>query len=386
MRPGFPHSMRRAPLLTVVAFALIVFLSSDGLRTVHGGFGNVPAPFEHTVRIGVLGLFHPQELVVTATVGQALVVRSGRQTMVLERSGIPSANMWLENSEVVVSSGSQMLHASTIQVASREDQPVNFVLEIPGKIIRRYRGVLDVKASSGHLSAMVTLDLETAVASVVAAESTEDTPTEAVKANAIAARSYFISGRGRHPEFDFCDTTHCQYFRTPPPAGSLAARAVAETRGLILAYQGRPFAAMYTRSCGGRTRTPAELGFGNAAYPYYSVNCEHCRAHPARWTSRLPSREAASLRIGNESARLTIDHRLGWSAVPSNDFSIEKNGDSILLEGIGYGHGIGLCQAGARAMAQVGANFQQILDHYYPNTNVVSYSGSILAGGESPDR
>jgi stage II sporulation protein D len=77
---------------------------------------------------------------------------------------------------------------------------------------------------------------------------------------------------------------------------------------------------------------------------------------------------------------------LGWSAVPSNDFSIEKNGDSIRLEGIGYGHGIGLCQAGARAMAQVGANFQQILDHYYPNTNVVSYSGSILARGESPDR
>jgi stage II sporulation protein D len=378
--------MRRAPLPTIVALVLIVFLSSDGVRTVNGGFDNAPAQDEHTVRIGVLGLFHPREFVVTATVKHALVLRSGRHSIVLERSGIPSAKVRLENSEVVVSSGSQMLHASTIHVASREAQPVEFVLEIPGKIIRRYQGVLDVKPSAGDLSAVVTLDLETAVASVVAAESTQDTPTEALKANAVAARSYFISGRGRHPEFDFCDTTHCQYFRTPPPADSLAARAIAETRSLILAYQGRPLAAMYTRSCSGRTRTPAELGLGNSAYPYYSVNCEHCRAHPARWTSRLSPQDASSLRTGNESARLAIDHRLGWSAVPSNDFSLKKDGDDVLLEGIGSGHGIGLCQAGARAMAQAGANFQQILDHYYPNTNVVSYSGSILATGESPDR
>ena len=378
--------MRRTPLLAFVPLVLIVILSRDGVRTVHGGFDNALAQNQQSVRVGVLGLFHPRELIVTAAVGQALVVRSAEQSVVLERSGIPSATVRFADTGIVVTTGSQVLGASTIRVASRENQPVDFVLEIPGKIIRRYRGVLQVKPSSGELSVIVSLDLETAVASVVAAESAPDTPMEALKAHAIAARSYFVSGRGRHREFDFCDTTHCQYLRTPPPAESRAARAVAETRNLVLAYQGRPFVAMYTRSCSGRTRTPAEVGLGVAAYPYYAVECQQCRVHPSQWTSRISFKDAASLRPGNESIRLAIDHRLGWSAVRSNDFSQEKNGDSVLLKGVGNGHGIGLCQAGARAMAVAGANFQQILDHYYPNTNVVSYSGSMLARGESPDR
>ena len=386
MRPGFPNSMRRAPILAIAALVLIVFFCSDGVRTVHGGFDNVPVQSEHSVRIGVFGLFHPRELIVTAPVGQALVVRSQEQNLVLEHWDNPSATARFEDSGVTVTSGSQILRARTIHVSSREDQPADFILTVPGKISRRYRGFLEVKPSSGDLSAIITLDLETAVASVVAAESAPDTPMEALKAYAIAARSYFVTGRGRHREFDFCDTTHCQFFRTPPPAESGAARAAAETRDLVLAYQGRPFPAMYTRSCSGRTRTPAELGLGNAAYPYYAVECEHCRVHPAHWTSRLSSQDGASLRAGNDSARLAIDRRLGWSAVPSNDFSVKKNGDTILLEGIGNGHGIGLCQAGARAMAQAAANFQQILNHYYPNTNVVSYSGSSLAVAESPDR
>src|SRR5208283_1270192 len=65
------------------------------------------------------------------------------------------------------------------------------------------------------LTAVVTMDLEPAVASVVAAEGTVDAPSEALKALAVAARSYFVAGKGRHRDFDFCDTTHCQFLREP---------------------------------------------------------------------------------------------------------------------------------------------------------------------------
>ncbi len=269
-----------------------------------------------------------------------------------------------------------VLRGYSIQVGGRENQPVDFILAIPGKITRRYRGLLEIRPASIELSAIVTIDLETAVASVVAAESSPDTPLEALKATAIAARSYFVSARGRHREFDFCDTTHCQFLRTPPPSASLPAEAVRETGNLILSYQGRSFAAMYTRSCSGRTRTPSELGLPGTSYPYYSVACTHCRLHPAHWTSRISLEEAASLRAGNENLRLMIGHRLGWSAVPSNSFSVQREGNSLLLRGVGNGHGIGLCQSGASAMAETGAGFREILDHYYPNANVVSYSRS----------
>jgi SpoIID/LytB domain protein len=173
-----------------------------------------------------------------------------------------------------------------------------------GKITRHYHGTLEIKPSGGALTALVAMDLETAVASAVAAESTPDTPLEALKAQAIAARSYFVASRGRHLDFDFCDTTHCQFLREPPVPDSAVANAAEATRGLVLAHDSQPFAAMYTRSCSGRTRTPAELGLPSAAYPYYSVQCEYCRSHPVRWSSRISARDAAAVHSSDESTRL----------------------------------------------------------------------------------
>jgi stage II sporulation protein D len=101
-----------------------------------------------------------------------------------------------------------------------------------------------------------------------------------------------------------------------------------------------------------------------------------------RWSSRISTHDAALLHSSDESARLSIDRRLGWNAVPSNDFVVKAEPDQemkgrsitgqIVVEGTGQGHGIGLCQAGARAMAEEGADFRQILHHYYPNTTVVT--------------
>jgi len=371
MRSKRPRTFCRILFLSPLLVSLGVF-SSDLLPVVRDGFDDRAGPIEPTVRIGVLGLFDPQQFILSASEGQALVLRSAAQTIVLENSGTPSATVKIEGSQVVVTCGAQVLVARAIQVAARANQSVDFILGIPGKITRRYHGSLEIKPASRELSAIVTIDLETAVASVVAAEYASDTPLEALKANAIAARSYFLSGR-RHHEFDFCDTTHCQFLRTPPPSDSLPAKAVAETRGLILSYQGRSFAAMYTRSCSGRTHIPAEVGLPHTTYPYYAVACSYCRLHPAHWTSRISSQEAPSLRADNENLRLAIDHRLGWSAVPSNNFTVQREGDSLLLRGVGNGHGIGLCQAGAKAMAEAGAGYQEILDHYYPNANIVSY-------------
>jgi stage II sporulation protein D len=258
--------------------------------------------------------------------------------------------------------------------SEHHDSPsTDFVLAVPQKIVRRYHGTLEIMPSAGTLIAIVAMDRETAVASVVAAESAPDTPFEALKAQAVAARSYFVAGHGRHHDFDFCDTTHCQFLRQPPAPGSAAARAVTATGNLVLAYDSLPFAAMYTRSCSGYTRTPAELGLSPAAYPYYSVECKYCRAHPVRWSSRVSAQDAATLRTSDESARLNIDRRLGWSVVPSNDFVERIENDQIVLEGAGEGHGIGLCQSGAKAMAEAGADFRQILTHYYPNTTVVTW-------------
>jgi len=347
----------RARIKVAIAFGALILASSLALA--------------QDVHIGVLGLFHPRQFTVSAADGNAIVVHAGQETFVLEKSsGVHAAQIRALGSMMVVRVGSHVVHTSDLTVGGRASGPADFLLAIPGKITRHYRGTLELKPGSGALVAVVSMDLETAVASVVAAESLSGAPLEALKAQAIAARSYFVAGKGRHSEFDFCDSTHCQFLRAPPGPGS-AAEAASATRGLVMVYQTQPFAAMYTRSCSGRTRTPEELGLSPGPYPYYPVDCKHCREHPSRWQSRISARDAATLRGSDESSRLKMNRRLGWSTAPSNSFVRRNEGDQVMLEGTGQGHGIGLCQSGARAMAKEGANFQQILSHYYPNATVV---------------
>ncbi|MGA7631870.1 MAG: SpoIID/LytB domain-containing protein [Terriglobales bacterium] len=169
------------------------------------------------VGIGVLGLFHPRQLTVSALQGRALVVRSGDERVVLEHSsGVHTASVRLSGSEIIVQLGTRTVRASGLTAAGRKDEPADFVLAVPGKIARHYRGTLEIRRSAGHLLAIVTMERETAVASIVAAESTTETPFEALKAQSVATRSYLVASRGRHRDFDFCDTTHCQFLREPP--------------------------------------------------------------------------------------------------------------------------------------------------------------------------
>ena len=332
------------------------------------------------VRIGVLGLFRAQEIILKTAPGQALmiqteIVQGGEKSFVLERSsGTDTAEITVSGDEFVFRLGDQSVRASNLHASSRSNGVADFVLAIPGKISRRYHGVLEVKSVAGILVPVVQIDLETAVTSVVQAESAPDTPLEALQAQAVATRSYFIATRGRHHDFDFCDTTHCQFLREPPRPESNASRATFATRGLVLAYHDHAVAAMFNRSCGGHTRTPQEVGLSSHGYPYFSAVCDYCLRHPSHWVRHLSPADAIDidLREHGEALRRDIDRRLGWDAVPSNNFTVRNDARGVVLEGTGEGHGIGLCQAGAKAMAQSGATFREILDHYYPNTTLVT--------------
>ncbi len=368
---------RTPSALTSLGLSLLVLLAAYAPIFAQITRARVPSasdPTRAVVRVGVLGLFHPREFIVSATGASALVLHAGEEQIVLENSsGVDSASVRISESDMVVTAGIRTVRASKIIVDSRKNDPVDFVLSVPGKITRHYRGILEIKPSAGNLIAIVTMDRETAIASVVAAESAPDTPLEALKAQAVATRSYFVASRGRHRDFDFCDTTHCQFLREPPSPESPAANAVAATRDLVLAYDSRPVAAMYTRSCSGHTHTPAELGLPSGRYPYFPVECKYCRTHPVHWSSRFFAGAAVGLHSYNESARLDVDRRLGWTAVPSNDFAMKKENGELILQGTGQGHGMGLCQSGAKAMAEEGADFRQILNRYYPNTTIVSW-------------
>ena len=339
----------------------------------------------HQVQIGVLGLFHPREITLSAANSEALVVTAGQGEFVLEPGRRAElARIAVSQGRLVLEFRGRSVYAAEIRATGRDRGSSSFFLGVPGKISRKYQGTLAVRALDGEVAPVVTMELETAVASVVAAESEQATPLEALKAQAIVTRSYLLASRGRHRDFDFCDATHCQFLREPPVPGRPAAVATLATRGLVIFFDQKPVAAMFTRSCGGHTQTPAELRVSSGNYPYYSVLCDACYRSPIRWTRRISEQDAARLIGRGEAGRLAVDRRLGWNAVPSNTFEVKREDHEIILEGKGQGHGIGLCQRGARSMAEGGADFRDILNHYFPNATLgMSSQGSAAADSAS---
>jgi stage II sporulation protein D len=332
-----------------------------------------PATFAQKVQIGVFGLFHPRQITLGIANGEALLLGADNNVFVLEPGPRPStARIRVAGGTLLLEIGDRIVRAAEIHASGRNTQAATFVLGVPGKINRQYRGTLSVKVIEGLIVPVVTMDLETAVASVVAAESAPGTPLETLKAQAVVTRSYFIAGRGRHHDFDFCDLTHCQFLRDPPNPKNPAGVASSATQGLVITFEEKSVAAMFTRSCGGRTRTPAEVGIPSSGYPYFSVRCDYCYQNPSRWTRRISEREAARLLGKGEAGRLAVDRLLGWNAVPSNNFTARTEEEEVILEGVGQGHGVGFCQRGAKAMAEAGASFREIIGHYFPNTTLTS--------------
>ena len=318
----------------------------------------VAAAPAQTVRIGVLGLFHPRNLAITPA-GPGLVIETTGRPLALEQSTVL---VRLSADRLQVAVGPVSWRTRRLLIHARDGGPADFSLSVPGKIHRRYRGGLEITAGPAELVPVVLVDQETAVASVVAAESLPGAPLEALKAQAVAARSFLAARAAGHVSFDFCDTTHCQFLRQPPSDQAPAALATRATRGLVLTWRGAVFPALYAAACGGRTRSLAELGLPAPDYPYFSVECPYCREHSAAWTRDLPHP------LQGERERIDLVRQRGWSALPGNNFRLRQDGDRLLAEGSGLGHGLGLCERGAAALARDGQSFRQILEHYYPNS------------------
>jgi stage II sporulation protein D len=279
-----------------------------------------------------------------------------------------SANFTFEDSRIRIMIGAQSWIAMQLRVTAPDGEWASFTLTVPssqnhGSIRRRFLGCMDLRAGKQCLQPIVSMDVEIAVASIVDAESPPEAPVAFLMAQAIASRSFLLGAQHCHADYDFCDTTHCQFLRGPAAAGSPSFLAAARTEGLCIHFHGRPLAAMYSRSCSGRTNTLAQLGLPTSDYPYYPVTCAFCLHHPENWV-----RDSRSCAPNGERERVAFDRIHGWSAIPSNSFTQS----SSQIEGRGIGHGLGLCQRGAAAMAVAGAGFDEILVHYYPNTSIGS--------------
>ncbi|GMU06056.1 SpoIID/LytB domain-containing protein [Corallococcus caeni] len=265
---------------------------------------------------------------------------------------------------------------------------------------RRYEAALSLEARDGELIVVATFALETYVADVTASETEVDTPFEALRAQAITARSYVLASGKRHDEARACDLTHCQVLRGEGFARHLrrARDAARSTEGIVLRLSDGAIAlAPFHASCGGHTAEPVAV-FGAPDRTGAAAVPDRCPASP--WRAVVPRTRvsaAASDVLGGpaQAEDLLLDRdssgavvrivdrasgrdargdaffralgaRAGWDRIRSARFSMTLGGDQALLEGQGHGHGVGLCQAGAALLARQGWTAEQLLAHYFP--------------------
>jgi stage II sporulation protein D len=273
--------------------------------------------------------------------------------------------------------------------------------------MRAYRGVIELRRTERGLTVINELDLELYLYGVIRMEINPAWPAEAVRAQAIAARTLAIHSLGRFARegYDLRDTTDSQVYGGVAAEDPRATEAVDATRGLILVYARRAIFAAYHADSGGRTEN-SENVWGGTAYPYLrSVDDPYSAGSPhERWSARLALPEVASrlqrggivvselrglevartkesgrvltLRLLTGGAPLELTgHRFrmlaGANVIRSTKFVVRMEGPSVVFEGRGWGHGVGMSQWGARGMAARGMTFAQILAHYYTGAEVV---------------
>ncbi len=268
-----------------------------------------------------------------------------------------------------------------------------------------------VKSTRSSFDVIAQIPLRSYLIGVLKGEMPKDWPLESLKAQAIAARSYVDSVRRERKNFPFdVDADHRdQVYSSGLPKGfgeatTLQERAVFETKNIILAQNEKPLKAYFHSDCGGEpasaasvwgqeqknSRTPAmcfsqrrsdwsfklskaEL-FKKIKNIFPEFDEKHFRGF--QWVRPRRQHRVSDVKIamsGGKHFQLRSQEfreALGYGNLKSTLFEVQKVGSEYVFTGKGFGHGVGLCQHGAQAMAQSGKTYQQILNHYYPQAQL----------------
>jgi len=271
-----------------------------------------------------------------------------------------------------------------------------------GELKRSYAGGFTFYASEGELFILNYIPEEAYLASVVASEMPAG-GFQARKAQAVLARTYAYKNMGDHDVgYDLLDSQLSQVYKGLP-VDSASLEAVRETAGLVLGYKQEIAEVYYHSTCGGMTLLPSDVWEGAKDQPYHrriaDTLCSNSPFYAWEDTFRLDtlaqrlglSDLPAFLRLVRDTTFTPVkgfvfyapdsiyfdynnvvnllDHR-----PKTRRFEAEISDGLLLIHGHGYGHAVGMCQFGAMAMEEAGANYRDILFHYFPGTELLALS------------
>jgi stage II sporulation protein D len=299
-----------------------------------------------------------------------------------------------------------------------------------------------VQVTEGGTTAVREVALEayvraTAISEFAPAAGDLDAVERMLEVQAIISRTYAVSHLGRHARdgFDLCATTHCQLFEPRRLQTSrwaeASATAVARTAGQILIFARQPVQALFHADCGGHTSTSAAV-WGGINRPYLIARPDDgvpSTSHAEwRYETSLDALGAAlasdprtqvggaldgidivardqagraervalraredrgpanpiSIEVKGDELRQVLARAFGARAIRSTRFDVRRAGSTVTFTGTGFGHGVGLCQAGAYARLKAGTSPADVLRHYYPGVVLTASSQPPAANSQRP--
>lgn len=272
---------------------------------------------------------------------------------------------------------------------------------------QKYRSAVQVlKNPAGSLTVVNEIDVEDYLKGVLPVEVDPTWPAEALKAQAVVSRTYAIFKNIENKDFPFTLSADVgsQVYKGKDVEHASSSQAVDETRGEILAYRGKIFPAFFHSTCGGWT-TRSDYQWKIDSHPSLKgVECPFCRgakyyswqaefsasdiqrhlARKGKVTSDIQNIKPEEVDSSGRPRYFKIEHKAGAVKISANEFrralgvdqmrstkvKVEKVGDRFLFKGRGWGHGVGLCQWGAKRMAELGYRYRDILRYYYPDSEI----------------
>lgn len=261
---------------------------------------------------------------------------------------------------------------------------------------REYHGDFHIN-NDGVLKIVNHVEMSHYLSGVVECEGGPGHTEDFYKAQAIISRTYALKYKDKHKKdgFQLCDQVHCQAYHHRLLNTPEINRAVNATNGMVIQdSKNKLIDAFFYANCGGQTCDASYVWNNSVPYlvPFRDTFC--IRTNQSRWTTKIPKDKWMYFLTENydypvfdstyldkmyhfvQEDRKAFFHgpELG---IPLRDirqefklkstfFSCYEHGDHVVLEGYGYGHGVGLCQEGAIEMARRGYHFTQILKYYYP--------------------
>lgn len=311
---------------------------------------------------------------------------------------------------ISVKNGKLLVQPGSLETANIIIQSQSLIRVSDGSRRIQALGNLRLSAAGQHIRAVLSTSLEDYTARVLTREMPSYWPEQALAAQAVVARSFALASHGRHANegYDVCTLTHCQLWSdVSAPASAVA--ATRSTAGIVLTCGGRFIATPFSSTCGGKTADGTPMGMAARLKPVSDGKSgqEFCRASTHfRWKSMLTPSEIGVVfgikpadngditfrilsrdnggRVTKLEARgagvkvldggqflIRCGRMLGWARIKSCLFQMTHTPIGYSIVGRGLGHGVGLCQWGARGRALAGQNWRQIIRAYYPGTTLL---------------